>query len=75
MKIAVVGSSTFNDEKHLRSTIEEYGASGIISGVASGSDRDAAALTKGFNCSRIWVQIDGCFRIPYQRTFQNLFWL
>ncbi len=46
MKIAVVGSRSFNDEMLLRSTIEEYDASEIISGGAIGADRLAAAWAK-----------------------------
>lgn len=46
MKIAVVGSRSFNDEMLLRSTIEEYDASEIISGGAIGADRMAAAWAK-----------------------------
>ena len=49
MKVAVIGSRTFNNYELLKTTLEKYNISNVVSGGAKGADKLSEAYAKEFN--------------------------
>ena len=49
MKVAVIGSRTFNNYELLKATLEKYNISNVVSGGAKGADKLSEEYAKEFN--------------------------
>jgi hypothetical protein len=49
MKVAVIGSRTFNNYELLKTTLEKYKISNVVSGGAKGADKLSEEYAKEFN--------------------------